>query len=129
MGALSFSASYDAPTVLGFSYCLFSAVQGRTWESQGEDVLVASRYASAYVRGAQNGEDPRYLKMIVTLKHWAGYSLEGGDKEEGKTDRSSFDATLSAHDWEDTYSRIFQHAIETEKAGGIMCSCEYARYG
>jgi hypothetical protein len=38
---------------------------------------VNADYATAYVSGMQEGEDPRYLKVGATCKHAFGYSLEG----------------------------------------------------
>ncbi|MDB5499680.1 MAG: beta-glucosidase [Phenylobacterium sp.] len=46
---------------------------GRVVESYGEDVLVASRFAAARVRGFQGGDlsDPR--RLMATVKHFAAY--------------------------------------------------------
>ena len=43
---------------------------GRIWEAFGEDPLLAARMTVAYLKGTQ-GDDPRYLKLAATLKHFA----------------------------------------------------------
>jgi beta-glucosidase-like glycosyl hydrolase len=46
---------------------------GRIQECPGENPFLSGAYAEAYVRGMQEGVDPRYLKTSATCKHWAGY--------------------------------------------------------
>jgi beta-D-xylosidase 4 len=36
-------------------------------------------FGAQYTLGLQTGEDNRFLKAIVTLKHWDAYSLEDSD--------------------------------------------------
>jgi beta-glucosidase len=48
---------------------------GRIWETFGEDPLLASRMTVAYVQGTQ-GNDPKYLELAATLKHYAAYDDE-----------------------------------------------------
>src|SRR3954454_8812346 len=43
---------------------------GRIHEAFGEDPWLTSRMTVAYVQGTQ-GDDPRYLKLAATLKHYA----------------------------------------------------------
>jgi beta-glucosidase len=43
---------------------------GRILEAFGEDPFLTSRMTVAYVKGTQ-GDDPRYLKLATTLKHYA----------------------------------------------------------
>jgi beta-glucosidase len=50
---------------------------GRTQETYGEDPWLTSRLGVAFVKGLQ-GDDPRYLKIISTPKHFAGNNEEGG---------------------------------------------------
>ncbi len=48
---------------------------GRIWETFGEDPLLAARTTVAYVQGTQ-GNDPKYLELAATLKHFAAYDDE-----------------------------------------------------
>ncbi len=48
---------------------------GRTEEAYGEDVYLTSRIAVAFVKGFQ-GDDPRYLKLVSTPKHFAANNEE-----------------------------------------------------
>jgi beta-glucosidase len=48
---------------------------GRIWETFGEDPLLASRITVAYVLGTQ-GNDPKYIELAATLKHYAAYDDE-----------------------------------------------------
>jgi beta-glucosidase len=50
---------------------------GRNMETFGEDPLLAARLGAAYCRGLQ-GDDPKYLKVAATPKHFAVYSQETG---------------------------------------------------
>jgi beta-glucosidase len=48
---------------------------GRIWETFGEDPLLCARTTVAYVEGTQ-GNDPKYLELASTLKHFAAYDDE-----------------------------------------------------
>ncbi len=48
---------------------------GRVEESYGEDPYISGTIGGAYVSGMQ-GDDPHYLKIVPTLKHFAANSLE-----------------------------------------------------
>ncbi len=50
---------------------------GRNHEAWGEDPFLTGRMAVSYVRGLQ-GDDPRYLKIAATLKHFAVNNVEIG---------------------------------------------------
>src|SRR5438309_3855717 len=65
---------------------------GRIWEAVGEDPLLAARMTVAYLKGSQ-GDDPRYLKLAATLKHFAVNkqerdrvisSMDGGERSPGE---------------------------------------------
>jgi len=90
---------------------------GRNWESPSEDPLLVARYARAFTQGAQQGEDPRYIKLAVTAKHWNAYSVD----KIGTTDRYNYDAKVSKKDLEESYFPAFQAAVEAG-AAGLMCS-------
>lgn len=49
---------------------------GRGQETNGEDPLLTSLLTAAFIRGLQDGDDPRYKKIIATSKHWLGYHIE-----------------------------------------------------
>ena len=69
-------------------------------------------------RGLQLGEDERYLKTAVTLKHWAAYSLENSDN----FTRHNFNAVVSNFALANTYFPAFKKAVVGAKASGVMCS-------
>jgi hypothetical protein len=46
---------------------------GRGQETYGEDPYLTSRLGVAFVRGLQ-GDDPKYLKLVATPKHYAVHS-------------------------------------------------------
>jgi beta-glucosidase len=50
---------------------------GRTQETYGEDPWLTGRLGVAFVRGLQ-GDDPHYLKVVSTPKHFAAYDQEDG---------------------------------------------------
>ena len=60
-----------------------------------EDPFLTGQYALGYTVGAQNGPDPLQPMLGVTLKHWIGYSVEGGA---GDFSRHTLDANISAYD-------------------------------
>jgi beta-glucosidase len=58
---------------------------GRIQECYGEDPYLTGRIGVAYVKGLQ-GDDPKYLKIAATLKHYAVNNVE--------TNRTSLSATV-----------------------------------
>jgi beta-glucosidase len=50
---------------------------GRIQECYGEDPYLTGRMGVAYVEGLQ-GDDPRYMKLAATLKHYAVNNVEKG---------------------------------------------------
>jgi xylan 1,4-beta-xylosidase len=91
---------------------------GRNQETNGEDPFLNGLYGAAYTKGIQNGADDRYMLAIVTLKHWAAYSLENY----GGIDRHHFDALVSKYDMGLSYTPAFRHSVVDGKAAGVMCS-------
>src|SRR3989440_9014475 len=63
---------------------------GRGQETYGEDPFLTGRLAVAFVTGMQ-GDDPRYLKVVSTPKHYAVHSGP-------EVWRHEFDAQPSPHD-------------------------------
>ncbi|MCP9494897.1 MAG: glycoside hydrolase family 3 C-terminal domain-containing protein [Pyrinomonadaceae bacterium MAG19_C2-C3] len=87
---------------------------GRGQETYGEDPYLTSRLGVAFVKGMQ-GDDPRYLKVIATPKH---YAVHSGPESE----RHTFNAKPSARDMEETYLAAFRQTIVEGKAGSVMCA-------
>jgi beta-glucosidase len=87
---------------------------GRGQETYGEDPYLTGRIAVAFVRGMQ-GDDPKYLKVIATPKHYAVHSGP-------EVLRHRFDVPFSAHDFADTYSPAFRASIVEAKAYSVMCA-------
>jgi len=86
---------------------------GRGQETYGEDPYLTSRLGVAFVTGMQ-GNDPHYLKVVATPKH---YAVHSGPEPL----RHVFDARVSEHDLETTYLPAFRAAITEGKADSIMC--------
>jgi beta-glucosidase len=87
---------------------------GRGMETFGEDPYLTSRIGVAFVKGLQ-GDDPRYLKVVSTPKH---YAVHSGPEPE----RHGFDAVVSERDLQETYLPAFRATIVEGKAEGIMCA-------
>ena len=87
---------------------------GRGMETFGEDPYLTSRIGVAYVKGLQ-GDDPRYLKVISTPKHFAVHS--GPEPE-----RHGFDAIASERDLQETYLPAFRATVVEGKAAAVMCA-------
>ena len=86
---------------------------GRGQETYGEDPYLTSRMGVEFVKGMQ-GDDPRYLKVVSTPKH---YAVHSGPEPE----RHIFDAAVSEYDLVNTYLVAFKATIMEAKAGSIMC--------
>ncbi len=87
---------------------------GRGQETYGEDPFLAARMAVAFVSGMQ-GDDPNYLRVISTPKHFAVHSGP-------EPSRHIRNVEVSNHDMEDTYLPAFRAAVVDGKAGSIMCA-------
>jgi len=85
---------------------------GRGQETYGEDPYLTSRMGVAFVNGLQ-GNDPKYLKVIATPKHFAVHS--GPESK-----RHGFDAEVSEKDLRETYLVAFKACIKEGKAASIM---------
>ncbi len=85
---------------------------GRGQETYGEDPFLTSRFGVAFVTGLQ-GDDPKYLKTIATVKH---YAVHSGPESE----RHRFDAVVSERDLHETYLPAFEAGIREGHAGEIM---------
>ncbi len=86
---------------------------GRGQETYGEDPYLTGRMGVAFVTGMQ-GNDPHYLKVVSTPKH---YAVHSGPEPE----RHVFDAKVSEYDLVDTYLAAFRATVTEGKADSIMC--------
>lgn len=87
---------------------------GRGQETWGEDPYLTGKLGTAFVKGLQGG-DPKYLKTVSTVKH---YAVHSGPEPE----RHAFDALASQHDLWDTYLPAFRTTIVDGGATGVMCA-------
>ena len=85
---------------------------GRGHETYGEDPFLTGQLGAAFIRGMQ-GDDPKYLKVIATPKHYAVHS--GPEK-----DRHQFNAVVTEKELRETYLPHFKHCIQEAKAESIM---------
>jgi len=86
---------------------------GRGQETYGEDPYLTSRMGVAFVTGMQ-GNDPHYLKVVATPKH---YAVHSGPEPE----RHVFDARVSEFDKVNTYLPAFRATVMEGKADSVMC--------
>lgn len=86
---------------------------GRIWEAFGEDPWLTSRMTVAYVKGTQ-GDDPKYLKLAATLKHYAVNNEE--------RDRTKIDVAVSERMLREYFLPHFKAGIVEGKASSIMSS-------
>ena len=91
---------------------------GRGQETSGEDTYLSSEYAYYVVRGYQEGEDPRYFKVVANCKHYAGYDVEHWHG----MDRCSYNALISDQDLVETYLPSFKSCLKDAHVGSIMCA-------
>ncbi|MCW3846915.1 glycoside hydrolase family 3 C-terminal domain-containing protein [Sphingomonas sp. LB-2] len=86
---------------------------GRGQETYGEDPYLTGRIGIAYITGLQ-GNDPRFLKVIATSKHFAVHSGP-------ETNRHQEDVHPTLHDLEDTYLPAFRATVTEGKVESLMC--------
>lgn len=91
---------------------------GRGQETYGEDPFLTSRMGVAFVKGLQ-GDDPYYLKLVATPKHYAVHSGP-------EPDRHHFNAVINDKDLWETYLPAFEATIKEGKAWSVMGA--YNRY-
>src|SRR6266516_4073352 len=87
---------------------------GRGQETYGEDPFLTGRLAVQFIRGLQ-GDDPKYLKTVATVKHFAVHS--GPEPE-----RHQFDAVVSERDLRESYLPHFATGIREGGAYSLMCA-------
>jgi beta-glucosidase len=87
---------------------------GRGQETYGEDPFLTWRVAAHFIRGLQ-GDDPKYLKTVSTVKH---YAVHSGPEPE----RHTFDAVVDERALHEDYLRHFEIAIREGRAYSLMCA-------
>lgn len=87
---------------------------GRGMETYGEDPYLAGELAVRFIKGLQ-GDDPNYLKLVATAKHFAVHSGP-------EVDRHRFNAVPSAQDFLNTYSPHFEKVVKEAGVYSIMCA-------
>ena len=85
---------------------------GRGHETYGECPHLTARLGVAFCRGLQ-GDDPKYLKLVATPKHFAVHSGPEGL-------RHSFDAIASPKDLRETYLPAFHACVTEGQAHSVM---------
>ena len=87
---------------------------GRNQETVSEDPFLNGAYAAAIVHGVQ-GDDPTYLQVAFTCKHFTAYSVE--------TDRmKGSNAVVSDRDLAETFLPAFKACV---RAGSAQLMCAY----
>ena len=85
---------------------------GRGQETYGEDPCLTAQMGVAFVKGLQ-GDDPRYLKLVATPKHFAVHSGP-------EADRHHFDVQVSERDLRETYFPAFEACVKEGRAASVM---------
>jgi len=86
---------------------------GRINECYGEDPHLTGRIGVAFVKGLQ-GDDPRYLKLVSTLKHYAVNNVE--------KDRQKLSASVSERMLHEYWLPHFRDCIVEGQAQSVMAS-------
>jgi len=87
---------------------------GRGMETYGEDPYLVGRMSVDFIQGLQ-GDDPKYLKVVATAKHFAVHSGP-------ESSRHSFDAKVEDADLTESYLPHFEAAIREGGAQSVMCA-------
>jgi beta-D-xylosidase 4 len=101
---------------------------GRGQEGVGEDPFLSGEWAFQYVKGLQEGEDPKHLKLLAVCKHFLAYDLESWGPEGCKPkqscwkQRGDFNAVIPPDQITSYYLPAFKRCIRDAGAGGVMCS-------
>jgi len=85
---------------------------GRGQETYGEDPYLTAQMGVAFVKGLQ-GDDPHYLKLVATPKHYAVHSGP-------ESLRHHFDARVDEGDMREFYLFAFEAAVKEANAASIM---------
>lgn len=85
---------------------------GRGQETYGEDPFLTAAMGVAFVKGMQ-GNDPHYLKVAATAKHFAVHSGP-------ESLRHDFDVSPSDRDLYETYLPAFEALVKKAKVEAVM---------
>ncbi|HYQ56355.1 MAG TPA: glycoside hydrolase family 3 C-terminal domain-containing protein [Draconibacterium sp.] len=85
---------------------------GRGHETYGEDPYLTGILGTQFVKGLQ-GDDPKYLKVVATAKHYAVHSGP-------ELLRHEFNALVSERDLRETYLPAFRMLIKDGGAYSVM---------
>ncbi|KAI0495470.1 hypothetical protein KFK09_021771 [Dendrobium nobile] len=91
---------------------------GRGQETPGEDPLLTSKYASSYVKGLQEADEPNKLKVGACCKHYTAYDL---DNWKG-INRLTYNAIVTKQDLIDTFNPPFKSCVIDGNVASVMCS-------
>lgn len=87
---------------------------GRGMETYGEDPYLTAEMAIPFIKGLQ-GDDPRYLKLVATAKHFAVHSGP-------ESTRHSADIWPSDYDLAETYLPHFKRTVTEAGVYSVMCA-------
>jgi len=87
---------------------------GRGQETYGEDPYLTASIGSDFVRGLQ-GDDPKYLKVSATAKHFAVHSGP-------EATRDYFDAQVDEKDMRETYLYAFHALVSGAHVESVMAA-------
>jgi beta-glucosidase len=85
---------------------------GRGQETYGEDPYLTGQIGMAFVKGLQ-GDDPKYLKLVATAKH---YAVHSGPEPL----RHTFNAVANKRDLYETYLPAFRDLVQKAGAWSVM---------
>jgi beta-glucosidase len=92
---------------------------GRGMETYGEDPYLTGELGVNFIKGMQ-GDDPKYLKIIATAKH---FSVHSGPE----STRHSADVYPSDYDLKETYLPHFERAVREAHVYSVMCAYQRLR--
>ncbi len=108
-----FTGNYEGLTFLSPNINIFRDPRwGRGQETYGEDPFLTGTIGVAFVKGLQ-GNDPKYLKVVATAKHFAVHSGP-------ESTRHSFDAWCSDRDLFETYLPAFEMLVKEGHVASVM---------
>ncbi|MFA7181794.1 MAG: glycoside hydrolase family 3 C-terminal domain-containing protein [Bacteroidales bacterium] len=85
---------------------------GRGMETYGEDPYLTGELGVGFIKGLQ-GDDPKYLKLVATAKHFAVHSGP-------ESTRHSANVNPSLRDFYETYTPHFKKAVQEAGVWSVM---------